>query len=1000
MIWGFDMRSRGQTWALLGIAAAVAATLVAPARGALTLVEAESSDASLTWTGTGWEVRAAETDETTDIVPYSEMPQVHGGQIRRSATAGDTVTLSFTGVSVSVIFLTKMSNGIVNVKIDGADYADISLYNNTYAVPPAWQMYFGACSREVLIADDLAPGAHTLSLTVSGTKQFDWDPTGANVDIDAFRYGDFPFATVWGVVTDRDGDAVHREIDPNARATAAPAKVELVGAQDYTVYISDDGTYRLSGVAAGTYDLTCSGPGYASRTGSSVTVAAGSEVRHDFQLGFADGHYLFNRIHHPRRGTPVLALPGDSFAFEVNAASGATGWSASLHTAYNTYALTITGSSYDQVAGWTHTAQIPGTVPAELYDLSVTSSGGSDTSPHAVKVYGEYKTTYYFIHHTDSQNGTDWTDMETVVPEVNLINPEFIINTGDNIAGPWRPGGVTTPSEWDWRRWNDWEARWDMHTVPVFSVPGNHCVGGGLVLHADHYKKRVGRRYNAETYGAYLILTLDNTIFNQCNGYTYDHCGYYDAREKWVIDVLTNSPGMTMTFLGIHVGRDDFTDLTNNNWYDEMRARGTNGNWIDTYGVDMAFYGHWGQDWLANIGPNSMYYYQTRDMPAYRLVRIDGSTVVSHDYGGGGTSITAGSLTMSYASANDGTQTANTATIVNGLAEHFEYGRVKFVMQKGTYVATSSPAGAAVTQTIDSDDGNYTVVYVGYDIPASATSTVTVEPGANVAPTVDAGADAVVVWPDDTTTLDGTVTDPGDAPVTLWTVQSGPAGVAFADDAAVDTTATFPGLGTYVLMLEADDGVNPAVSDTVTVDVVARELTVTAPTGGSFVGKQDVTVTWTSNFATDVAVAFSDDGWSTSTVVAASTANDGSLTWELPNTTSATCALRVSDLDGDPTDDSAVFGVTAIVDADGDRLDDGWEATYWGDTTTTAGGATDSDGDGASDLEEFWNGSDPPGAGGVSGGGGGVSCIAGGAGGAAVLLVIGMLALARRVERT
>ncbi len=108
------------------------------------------------------------------------------------------------------------------------------------------------------------------------------------------------------------------------------------------------------------------------------------------------------------------------------------------------------------------------------------------------------------------------------------------------------------------------------------------------------------------------------------------------------------------------------------------------------------------------------------------------------------------------------------------------------------------------------------------------------EPVVNQRPQVDAGAGQQIALPTDTVNLDATVTDDGlpsppGAVTTLWTRFSGPGPVAFDDDSAVDTTATFSVDGVYVLQLEADDGELPA-SDTVTITVDA------VPTDWHFVG--------------------------------------------------------------------------------------------------------------------------------------------------------------------
>jgi hypothetical protein len=123
---------------------------------------------------------------------------------------------------------------------------------------------------------------------------------------------------------------------------------------------------------------------------------------------------------------------------------------------------------------------------------------------------------------------------------------------------------------------------------------------------------------------------------------------------------------------------------------------------------------------------------ETRDMAggkAYRLVRVSNNQIGSYTYNGSGTaSMTAGSLNLSYANANTGTATTNVATIVNNFYEHFEHGQVKFIMKAGTYGVTASTGTPVITQSVNSDDGQYTIVYVKYDIPSRTTSTVTIAP--------------------------------------------------------------------------------------------------------------------------------------------------------------------------------------------------------------------------------------------------------------------------------
>jgi hypothetical protein len=89
---------------------------------------------------------------------------------------------------------------------------------------------------------------------------------------------------------------------------------------------------------------------------------------------------------------------------------------------------------------------------------------------------------------------------------------------------------------------------------------------------------------------------------------------------------------------------------------------------------------------------------------------------------------------------------------------------------------------------------------------------------------VNAGLDQTLTLPA-SASLDGTVTDdalpnPPGVVTTTWSMVSGPGAVTFGDASAVDTTASFPADGIYVLRLTADDS-SLGASDDVTLTVNA-----------------------------------------------------------------------------------------------------------------------------------------------------------------------------------
>ena len=91
----------------------------------------------------------------------------------------------------------------------------------------------------------------------------------------------------------------------------------------------------------------------------------------------------------------------------------------------------------------------------------------------------------------------------------------------------------------------------------------------------------------------------------------------------------------------------------------------------------------------------------------------------------------------------------------------------------------------------------------------SSTAMGLIETVPNSPPMVTLGSDKLITLPATTLALTGTVSDDGNLPGALiytWSQTGGPAGVTFSDASAIDTTATFPGVGVYTLKLSADDG--------------------------------------------------------------------------------------------------------------------------------------------------------------------------------------------------
>jgi len=185
---------------------------------------------------------------------------------------------------------------------------------------------------------------------------------------------------------------------------------------------------------------------------------------------------------------PEIVVPGDSFTIEAMAPQSTTGWAAQLVRGAATHSLTVDSASYESAyERWFLSVTVPMDVPAETYGLEVTASGGIfDEVDHAVTVRRSIESDFYFIHIADTHlvthkyyyesgadtDTTEMQDLHEVIDDINIINPAFVLLTGDLI----NEGELE--DFLDKRYFTRAQRILQRFNVPVFLTTGNHDVGG------------------------------------------------------------------------------------------------------------------------------------------------------------------------------------------------------------------------------------------------------------------------------------------------------------------------------------------------------------------------------------------------------------------------------------------------------------------------------------------------------------------------------------------
>lgn len=439
-------------------------------------------------------------------------------------------------------------------------------------------------------------------------------------------------------------------------------------------------------------------------------------------------------ILYPRSSNPVIVENGGNFTIYFQSESF-DNISVYISTAFEPIVDEIELDVYsiqEINRTWHVSVNLPLITPEELYNITINIEENgrisSDSKPRAVSVRDEISDNFSFVHLADFHIGDPrglkeniketigWKAAKKCIEEINLINPDFLIITGDLVFGQ------MYPFEYSLEYKKCYEILQTCQ-VPTYLIPGNHdgyiqCGQDGFKL----WQKYFGPLYYSFDYGDHHFTCVNSYDWPKISRFGISFLVFnwggciLEEQLEWIEEDLQNN-NAELNFLCLHhnpIWDTEDESLLKNGYKGREKLLSL----IEYYDIDAVFAGHEHYDNITN--QNDTIYITTTAASSnvgedaywgYRLIEIKNSQITSYNYKEPYYSIPSYRLNHTY-------EDKNVAVVENDLEMNLT-AHLKFLLPLRNYRVENGEI------LLERESNDMVEIYVSADIEKESEETIT-----------------------------------------------------------------------------------------------------------------------------------------------------------------------------------------------------------------------------------------------------------------------------------